>query len=87
MIDLSTREVKSTTESMNAIILYSDILLDSDGKIWMQYVVSDPDPDVGYGTSKTMGVTLTASEKGGGCGPRIPSYSGPCRYPSVLHDS
>ena len=73
VIDLSTGEVKSTPSTVNAIILYSDILLDSDGKIWMQYVVSDPDPDVGYGTSKTMGVTLNASEKGGGCGPRIPS--------------
>ena len=39
----------------------NDILLDSDGTFWMQYVVSDTEPDVGDGTRGTMVVTLTAS--------------------------
>ena len=73
MIDFSTGEVSVTPATGNDILLDSDIILDSNGKIRMHYVVSDPDPDVGYGKHKTMGVTLTASEKGGGCGPRIPS--------------
>ena len=38
-IDLSTGEVQAQPEKWN------DIILDSDGKIRMQYVVSDPDPD------------------------------------------
>ena len=38
-----------------------DILPESDGKIRMQYVLSDPDPDVGDGTQGTMDVTLTVS--------------------------
>ena len=38
-----------------------DILLDRDGKNWMQYVVYDPDPDVGYEIRGTTAVTLTAS--------------------------
>ena len=50
----------------------NDILLESDGKIRMQYVVSDPDTGVGGGTHENMGVTLTTSKKwGGGCGPRL----------------
>ena len=73
VIDLSIVEVPVAPAIGNNILLDSDILFDIGGKIWMQYVVSDPDPDVGYGKHKTMGVTLTASEKGGGCGPRIPS--------------
>ena len=72
MIDLSTGEVPATPENGNDIILDSDILLDSYGKIRMQYVVSDPDPDVGDVTRETMGVTLNASNKWGGCGPRLP---------------
>ena len=39
----------------------NDILLDSDRKIWMQYVVSDPDPGVGDGIRETMAVTLVTS--------------------------
>ena len=68
MIDLSTGEVPAPPATGNNILLDSDILRDSDGKIRMQYVVSDPDPDVGVGTRGTMGVTLTASDKGGGGG-------------------
>ena len=70
MIDLSTGEVPSAAESGN------DILIDSDVKIRMQYVVSDTDPDVGYGTRETMGVTLTASNKGGLVGLGFPDESG-----------
>ena len=47
----------------NDIILDSDILLDSDWKVWMQYVISNLDPDIGDGKRETMGVTLTASDK------------------------
>ena len=42
VICLSTGEVPAPPETGN------DILLGSDGKIQMQYVVSDPDPDVRY---------------------------------------
>ena len=65
MIGLSTGEVSATPAT------WKYILLDSDFNIWMQYVVSDPDPDVGNGTRETMSITLTASEKRGGCGPRL----------------
>ena len=34
-------------------------------KLWVQYVVSDPDPDVVDGTRGTMAVTLTASDTAG----------------------
>ena len=61
VIDLTTGEVPALPETGN------DIILDSDGKIRMQYLLSDPDPDIGYGTRETMGVTFTASKKGGGC--------------------
>ena len=44
VIGLSTGEVPSPPETGNYI------LLDSDGIFRMQYVVSDPDPDVGDGT-------------------------------------
>ena len=44
MIELSIGDVPALPETGN------DILLDSDGEIWMQYVVSDTDPDVGGGT-------------------------------------
>ena len=71
MIDLSTGEVPAPPETGNDILIYSDILLDSDGKIRMQYVVSDPEPNVGDGTRGTMDVYLTASDKRGGCGPRL----------------
>ena len=66
VIEISTGEVPTPPETGN------DILLDSDGKNWMQYVVSDPDPDVVDGTRETMGVTFAASKKGEGCGPRLP---------------
>ena len=39
----------------------NDILLDSDGKIWMQFVVSDPEPDIGDGKRGAMSVTLSSS--------------------------
>ena len=39
-----------------------DMLLDSDGKIRMQYVVSDPDPDFWDGRRVTMAVVLIASK-------------------------
>ena len=44
VIDLSIGEVPEPPATWN------DILLDSDGKIRMQYVVSGPDPGVGYET-------------------------------------
>ena len=44
VIYLATGEFQVPPENWNYIIL------DSDGKFWMQYVASDPDPDVGYGT-------------------------------------
>ena len=56
----------------NDILLDSDILLESNEKKWMHYVVSDPDPDVLDVTRETMGVTLTLSNKWECCGPRIP---------------
>ena len=31
----------------------------------MQYIVSDTEPDVGYGTRGTMAITLTASDTSG----------------------
>ena len=71
VIGLSTREVPAPSENGNNILLNSDILLESDGKIRMQYVVSDPEPNVGDGTRGTMDVYLTASDKRGGCGPRL----------------
>ena len=55
MIYLSTGEVPVPSETGN------DILLDSDRKMWMQYVVSDPDPGVGDGIRGTMAVTLVTS--------------------------
>ena len=66
MIDLSTGEVTSPPSTVNDILIDSDILINSNGKIWMQYVVSDSDPDVVDGIRKTMGVTLIASENRGG---------------------
>ena len=68
MIDLSTGEVTSPLSTVNDILIDSDILINSNGKIWMQYVVSDSDPDVVDGIRKTMGVTLIASENRGGGG-------------------
>ena len=44
MIDLITGELMALPGAGDDILLYSD------GKIWMQYVVSDPDPDFGGGT-------------------------------------
>ena len=66
MIDLSTGEFPGPPENGNDILLDINILLDRDEIIWMQYVVSDPDPSVGGGTRETMGVTLTSINKGGG---------------------
>ena len=48
MIDLSTGEVPGPPATSNDIILDSDILLASYVKIWMQYIVSDIETDVGY---------------------------------------
>ena len=53
VIELSTGEVWALSATSNYI------LLDSDEKIQMQYVVSDTDPDVGDGTQVTTAVTLT----------------------------
>ena len=76
MIDLSTGEVTPPPSTVNDILIDSDILINSNGKIWMQYVVSDSDPDVVDGTRKTMGVTLIASENRGGGGLCFPYDSG-----------
>ena len=54
----------------------NDILIDSDRKIRMQYVVSNPDPDVGDGTRGTMDVTLTESDTLGFLTPGFPDESG-----------
>ena len=59
VIDLSAGEVPVPTATGDVI------LLDSDGKIRMQYVVSDHDPDVEDGTRGTMDVTLTISKTAG----------------------
>ena len=50
MVELSTGEMSEPSSTGYGVILDSDILLESDGKIRMQDVVSDPDPDVGDGT-------------------------------------
>ena len=71
VIELITVEVLTPPATGNDILLGSDILLDKDGNIWMQYVLSDPEPDVWDGTQEIIGVNLTASEKWGGCGPSI----------------
>ena len=59
MIELFSVEVLAPPETGN------DILLDSDGKNWMQYVVSDPEPDVGDGKQGTMAVTLNTRNTSG----------------------
>ena len=59
MIYPSTGDVLSLPETGNDILLYSD------GKIRMQYVVSYPDPNGGDGTRGTMAVTLTLSDTAG----------------------
>ena len=56
VIDLSIVEVPVPPETGNAI------LLDSDGKNMMQYVVSDPDSNVRDGTQGITDFTLTASD-------------------------
>ena len=48
-IGLSTGEVPVPTATGNYILFAIDILLGSYGKIRMQYVISDPDPDTGDG--------------------------------------
>ena len=48
----------------NDILLDSDILLESNEKKWMHYIVSDPDHDSVDGTRETMGVNFTLSKKG-----------------------
>ena len=50
--------------------------LGSDIKICMRYVISDPDPDVGDSTRETMGITFTASWKGGVVDLVFPNESG-----------
>ena len=50
VIDLSTREVLAPPATSNDILLDSYILLESDGNMRIQYVVSDPDPYFGDGT-------------------------------------
>ena len=72
MIDLSKLEVPENPATGNDILIDSDILLGSDGKTRMQYVVSDTEPDVGGGTRGTMGVILTTSNKLRCCVTRIP---------------
>ena len=56
MFGLSTGEAPEPPETGN------DIILGSNGNIWMQYIVYDPDPYVGDGTQGTMSVTLIAIE-------------------------
>ena len=70
MVDLSTGEVPAPSEIGNDILLYSD------GKIRMQNVVSDPEPDAGDGTRGTMAVTLTASDTSGFVALGFPAKSG-----------
>ena len=56
VIDLSTGEVPALPETGN------DIILDSDGKIRTQYVLSKTDPNFGDGTRGTMAVTLNEND-------------------------
>ena len=70
MSDLSTGEV--TEPPTNG----KDILNDSDGKIRMQYVISDTNTDVGDGTKGTMDVTLTAIDTPGFLDPGFLADSG-----------
>ena len=70
MIGLNIGEVPAPPATGN------DIILDSDGNIWMHYVVSDPDPDIGYGTRGTMAVTFTAFETSGFVALGFPDESG-----------
>ena len=84
MIGLSTGEVPSPPSTRN------DILLDSDGKICMQYDVSDTDPDVGDWKQGAMAVTLTVSNTVGFVDLGFPDkywISVRRRYPSAQHDS
>ena len=50
VIEIITGEVPVAPATGNDILIDNFILLYSDGKIRMQYDVSDPDPDDGYGT-------------------------------------
>ena len=52
VIGLITGEVPAPPPTGNDVLIDSDILLDSDGKIRMQYAVSDPDPILGIGHKK-----------------------------------
>ena len=70
MIDLSTGEVPAPTATGNTTLIYSD------GKIRMQYVVSDPDPDVGDGTRVTLDINLAASNTSGFLDLGFPDESG-----------
>ena len=70
MIEISPGEVPEPQETGD------NILLDSDGKIWIQCVVSDIDTDVGGGTRVTMSVTLTASNTSGSMSLVFPDESG-----------
>ena len=72
MINLSTGEVPALTANMN------DIILESDGKIWIQSDVSDPDPNDGYCTRGTMAITLNKREILGFVDIGFPDESGVC---------
>ena len=73
----------STVEMPVPPAIWNDILLYSDGKIRMQYVVSDPDPDGGDVTQGTMAVTLTASKISVFVELGFPDESGGCGWSSV----
>ena len=70
MIYLSTVEVPALLSTGN------DIILDSDVKNRMQYVLSDPGPYAGDGTRGTMAVTLNASNISGFVALGFPDESG-----------
>ena len=69
-IDLRSEKVLVLPETSNDILIYIY------GKIRMQYVVSDPDPDVGNGKQVTIAVTLTVSDTSGVVALGFPDESG-----------
>ena len=70
LIELNTGEVLVRTETGNDIIIYSD------GKFRMQYVVSNTDSDIRYETQETMDDNLTASNISGFVTLGLPAESG-----------
>ena len=70
LIELNTGEVLVRTETGNDIIIYSD------GKFRMQYVVSNTDSDIRYETQETMDDNLTASNISGFVALGLPAESG-----------